>query len=94
MVGAPQRRAVARHLQKAYGISERRSCELAQVSRSVMRYQSKRALLDISMRKRIRDIALTRVRYGYKRVHVLLRREGVEINHKTAIGLNRSQMLN
>lgn len=33
------------------------------------------------MRKRIRDIALARVRYGYKPVHVLLRREGIEANH-------------
>ena len=47
-----------------------------------MRYQHKRASLDIAMRKRIPDIALTRVRYGYKRVHILLRREGEEINHK------------
>jgi putative transposase len=34
------------------------------------------------LRKRIREIAETRVRYGYRRIHVLLRREGWKINHK------------
>ena len=34
------------------------------------------------MRKRIREIAETRVRYGYRRVHVLLQREGWDVNHK------------
>ena len=82
MVNAQQRRAVARHLQKACGISERRACKLAQVCRPAFRYLGKRAVADIPMRKRIREIALTRVRYGYRRVHGLLKREGVLINLK------------
>ena len=31
---------------------------------------------------RIKDLAATRVRYGYRRIHVLLRRQGWQINHK------------
>ncbi len=34
------------------------------------------------MRQRIKEIAATRVRYGYRRIHVLLRREGWMVNHK------------
>ena len=34
------------------------------------------------LEKRIREICETRVRYGYRRVQVLLRREGVAVNHK------------
>jgi hypothetical protein len=35
---------------------------------------------------RIREVAAARVRYGYRRVHVLLRREGWHVNHKRVIG--------
>lgn len=70
-----------RYLQSHYGISERRSCALVSLSRSVIWYQPKRPPQD-ALRRRIREIAETRVRYGYKRIHVLLRREGWAINHK------------
>jgi putative transposase len=39
--------------------------------------------------KRIREIAETRIRYGYRRIHVLLRREGWRVNAKRACGLYR-----
>ena len=45
------------------------------------------------MRRRIREIASTRVRYGYKRIHVLLRREGWRINHKRVHRLYREEGL-
>lgn len=43
---------------------------------------------------RIRDIAATRVRYGYKRIHVLLRREGWQVNHKLVYRLYCEEGLN
>jgi putative transposase len=43
---------------------------------------------------RIREIAATRVRYGYKRIHILLEREGWEINHKRVYRLYREEGLN
>ena len=43
---------------------------------------------------RLKEIAQTRVRYGYRRIHVLLRREGWEINHKRVYRLYREEGLN
>ncbi len=43
---------------------------------------------------RLRDLAATRVRYGYRRLHVLLRREGWEINHKRVLRIYREEGLN
>lgn len=68
-------------LQDSYRISIRRSCDVLMLSRSVYQYRSCRGE-DTAVRHRIREIAHTRVRYGYQRIHVLLRREGWVINHK------------
>lgn len=58
----------------------RRACSVVQIGRSTYYYCSVRD--DRDVRQRILEIAETRVRYGYKRIHVLLRREGWRINHK------------
>jgi len=50
------------------------------LSRSVYHYRSV-AADQAPLRHRIREIAATRVRYGYQRIHVVLRREGWRINH-------------
>lgn len=72
---------MVRHLLDAYQVSERRACKVAKVHRSLFRYQSQ-ADDQAFLRKRIREIAAVRVRYGYLRIHVLLRREGWHVNHK------------
>ena len=77
----PQRKAVVSYLRGHYPISERRACEIAQIHRSVRRYRSTRPSQE-ALRRRIREIAATRIRYGYRRIHVLLRREGWQINRK------------
>ena len=64
-----------------YKVSERRACRLIQLSRTAYRYRHRRPSQD-ALRKRIKEIALSRVRYGYKRVHVMLLREGIQVNHK------------
>lgn len=57
-----------------FQVSERRACEAAKVYRSLFRYQPQ-ADDQAFLRKRIREIAAVRMRYGYKRIHVLLRRD-------------------
>jgi len=70
-----------RDLQARYGASERQVCFALRVSRSSFRYRSV-AADDSALRLRIREITETRVHYGYRRVHVMLRREGWPDNHK------------
>ena len=48
---------------------------------------------DSALRLRIREITETRVHYGYRRVHILLRREGCQDNHKRIYRLYREQGL-
>jgi len=62
-------------------VSERRACDVAGIGRSSHRYRSVRRD-HAALRARIREIAETRVRYGYLRIHTLLRREGWHVNHK------------
>ena len=69
-----QREAVA-HLQARLGLSERRACQIIGADRKMIRYKSRRAP-DIALRKRLRDLANERRRFGYRRLFILLRREG------------------
>jgi putative transposase len=70
-----------RDLQTCYDVSERRACRALPAPRSTVRYQSV-AEDQAALRIRLKDLAATRVRYGYRRLHILLRREGWLINHK------------
>lgn len=81
MVGASLRREAVRYLERHYGVSERRACRTVAQPRSVQRYQSIRRSQEV-LQRRIREIARSRIRYGYRRIHVLLRREGWPINKK------------
>ena len=62
-------------------VSIRRACGVLRFRRSTYHYKSRRPS-QAGLRKRIREIAGTRVRYGYRRIHVLLEREGWQVNHK------------
>ena len=75
------RREVAGHLQVAYDISERRACQATGFRRSSQRY-CKRADPQVALRMRLKELAAARVRYGYRRLYILLRREGWAMNHK------------
>ena len=81
MVGAPRRREAVRYLQSHYAVSERRACRVTGSARSVHRYEPRRPSQE-ALRQRIRDLARRRVRYGYKRIHVMLKREGIHVNKK------------
>ena len=60
--------------------------------RSSYHYKSKHGG-QAELKQRIKEIAETRVRYGYRRIHVLLRREGWAVNGKCVYRLYRSQGL-
>lgn len=74
-------REIVGYLQASYQVSERRVCGAFPINRSTQRYQSRR-LDQAGLKMKIKELAATRVHYGYRRIHVLLRREGWEINHK------------
>lgn len=91
MTPAAQREAVER-LQAAFGMSERRACRVISADRKSMRYRSQRGD-DAELRQRLRDLAQQRRRFGYRRLHVLLRRDGVTINRKKTQRLYREEGL-
>ena len=69
-----KREAVA-YLRAEHGLSERRACSIVSADRTMIRYRSRRAP-DTVLRGRLRDLANERRRFGYRRLFVLLRREG------------------
>jgi len=61
---------------------QRRAAKILRMHRSMLRYQSRRISEDAPIRRRIEEIAAVRIRYGYRRITVLLNLEGWNINHK------------
>lgn len=76
---AAKREAVA-HLQALLDVSERRAWVI-DADRTVIRYRSRRDD-DGALREKLRDLAQERRRFGYRRLHILLRRDGVLINRQ------------
>ena len=74
-------------------MSERRSCSVLRFDRKTHRYRSVRGD-QAPLRNRIKEIAAVRVRYGYRHIHVLLRREGWPVNVKRVHRLYRLEGLN
>ncbi len=75
MVGPAAKRAAAAHLQAKLGLSERRACSIVGADRTMVRYRSRRPS-DAELRVRLRELANERRRFGYRRLFILLRREG------------------
>jgi len=88
---AAKREAVA-HLQALLDVSERRACWVIAADRTVIRYQSRRGDDEV-LREKLRDLAHQRRRFGYRRLHILLRREGLTINRKKTQRLYREEGL-
>jgi putative transposase len=88
---AAKREAVA-HLGSAFDMSERRACRTIGCVRMTVRYRSRRPG-DADLRLRLRALAHERRRFGYRRLHVLLRREGFKVNHKRLFRLYREERL-
>jgi len=88
---AVKREAVA-HLRESYRVSERRACRLVAADRCMIRYQSRRPD-DRALRDRLKELSHERKRFGYRRLHILLEREGVHLNHKKLRRLYREEGL-
>jgi len=88
---AVKRQAVA-HLCVAYEVSQRRACRTIEADRASMRYRSIRPD-DGPLRSRLRELAAQRRRFGYRRLLILLRREGTRVNHKKLRRLYREERL-
>jgi len=75
------RRELAEWAQQAHDLSQRRAAGLIPVDRATLRYEHHRDPQD-ALRVRLRELAGSRVRYGYRRLWVLLKREGWQVNAK------------
>lgn len=75
-----------------YRVSRRRACGALRFNRSTQYYASHKDP-QTALRIRLRDLANSRVRYGYRRLHILLRREGWVVNAKRVYRLYRLEML-
>lgn len=73
------------------GLSQRRSCHLAGIARTVARYQASEE--DERLIKRIKELAFEYIRYGYRRIWALLRREGWKVNVKRVWRLWKKERL-
>ena len=81
MVTPAARREAVAHLRTSFQVSERRACVVLEVDRTSVRYRSSRGD-DAVVRARLRELASVRRRFGYRRLLVLMRREGLVMNHK------------
>ena len=81
------RRKLIGYVIERFGYSQRRACRLVRFNRSTLHYRSKEQPFNDALQLRIKEIALKRIHYGFRRVHAVLRREG------WAIGIDRLRRL-
>lgn len=81
MVGAKEQKLAVEYVQKEHNISERRACKILNAPRTVIRYRPVDKG-DESIKTTIKEVVEKRPRFGAPRVHQMLRRKGISINHK------------
>ena len=84
-----RKRHLVRGLQEHFNLSERRACRLVGIGRSSHRYVTVIAEENETLKARIAELAYTWRRFGYRRIHQLLDREGYKVNHKRVYRLYR-----
>jgi putative transposase len=92
MVTPGARREAVAHLRVGYRVSERRACRVLSQWRSVNRYRSLRGL-DGPLRERLRAHAGTRRRWGHRRLHWLITREGIDVGKTRLLRIYREEAL-
>lgn len=86
-----EREAVA-HVVEVHGVSQRRACRVLAVDRSSVRYRGVRPD-DAEARAAMKAVAAERRRFGYRRIHVMLERQGIVMNLKKLRRLYREEKL-
>lgn len=92
MVTPVEKRKAVAHLETTYEMSERRACRLAGADRTMIRYEAKRPD-DRRLRDRMVELSHDRRRFGYRRLHVLLKAEGLVVNRKKTERIYREEGL-
>lgn len=83
---------VVGYIQSHHGLSERRACRITKQHRSTQRQVSTADPLT-EIRQRMHEIVATRIRYGYRRVHIMLKREGLTIGRNRVYRLYKEEGL-
>jgi len=83
-VSPVRRREAVEHLQQRHGVSERRACRAVRQPRSTQRYRAKRQDDEAVIVAKMHELVRRHPRFGYRRIHALLRRLGLRINRKRA----------
>ena len=91
MTPVAKRNAVV-HLCETHGVSQRRACDVLQIDRSTVRYLSRRGD-DTDLSNAIKRVSRERRRFGCRRIHVMIAREGFEVNHKKLRRIYREEKL-
>ena len=76
-----------------FGLSERRACRLIGINRSTKRYASTKQSEDKAIAQRMIVLAARRKRLGYRRINIMLEREGIKLNHKKAYRIDKASGL-
>jgi putative transposase len=92
VVTPPAKREAVAYVLQAHGVSERRACRALGIERALVRYRFTRSL-DAALRERLRSLASERRRFGYRRLAILLKREGFTCNIKKVHRLYREEQL-
>jgi putative transposase len=92
MAGPAVKRQAVEYVIDHYALARRRACRIVKQHRSVQYYQSRRDP-KTALRARMHELAQTRIRYGYRRLHVLLRREGWSLGREQAYRLYTEENL-
>ena len=92
MVTPAAHREAAGYLQSTYEMSQPRACRVIGTDRASVRYRAPRPD-DGALRERLKALAQERRRFGYRRLHLLLRREGHAVNRKRVQRLYREERL-
>lgn len=92
MVTPDAKRKVVAYACEVHGVSQRRACQGLRIDRSTVRYTSIRPD-DAPLREAINAVAAERRRFGYRRIHIMLDRQGIVMNQKKLRRLYREQKL-